>query len=131
MRAADDRVGTINEELRKRPTSTGVRYRLKWEPLSADDGAPAGFDIARERLLNTSADLWSAEDRRAVGTMLQERITAERARADADTGTATLRNSSHGRWTIGTGTASPCNASRMDSGAVSPARPPAVNARWA
>ncbi len=84
MRAADERVNAINEELRKRPTSTGVRYRLKWEPLSAEEGAPAGLDVARERLLNTSADLWSAEDRRAVGTMLQQRIAAERARADAE-----------------------------------------------
>jgi len=84
MRAASERVNAINEELRKRPTSTGVRYRLKWEPLSAEEGAPAGLDVARERLLNTSADLWSAEDRRAVGTMLQQRIAAERARADAE-----------------------------------------------
>jgi uncharacterized protein (TIGR02680 family) len=84
MRAADERVNAINEELRKRPTSTGVRYRLRWEPLSVEEGAPAGLDIARERLLNTSADLWSAEDRRAVGTMLQQRIAAERARGDAD-----------------------------------------------
>src|SRR5690606_7415779 len=84
MRAANDRVNAINQELRKRPTSTGVRYRLQWEPLSTENGAPAGFDVARERLLNTSADLWSAEDRRAVGTMLQQRIAAERARADTD-----------------------------------------------
>ncbi|AMN45537.1 hypothetical protein ACG33_00150 [Steroidobacter denitrificans] len=84
MRAADERVSAINEELRKRPTSTGVRYRLKWEPLSAEEGAPAGLDVARERLLNTSADLWSAEDRRAIGSLLQQRIAAERARADAE-----------------------------------------------
>jgi uncharacterized protein (TIGR02680 family) len=84
MRAAADRVAAINEELRKRPTTTGVRYRLKWEPLSPDDGAPAGLDVARERLLNTSADLWSVDDRRAVGSMLQRQIAAERARADAD-----------------------------------------------
>lgn len=84
MRAANERVNAINEELRKRPTSTGVRYRLKWEPLSVEEGAPAGLDVARESLLNTSADLWSAEDRRAVGTMLQQRIAAERARADVE-----------------------------------------------
>lgn len=84
MRAASERVNAINEELRKRPTSTGVRYRLKWEPLSVEEGAPAGLDVARESLLNTSADLWSAEDRRAVGTMLQQRIAAERARADVE-----------------------------------------------
>lgn len=84
MRAADERVHAINAELHKRPTSTGVRYRLQWEPLSVEEGAPAGLDTARARLLNTSADLWSAEDRRAVGTMLQQQIAAERARADAE-----------------------------------------------
>lgn len=84
MRSADERVRDINQELHKRPTTTGVRYRLQWEPLSADEGAPAGLEMARARLLNTSSDLWSMEDRRVVGVMLQQQITAERARADAD-----------------------------------------------
>jgi uncharacterized protein (TIGR02680 family) len=84
MRAADLQVDAINEELRKRPTSTGVRYRLQWVPLTAEEGAPAGLDIARERLLKSSSDMWSAEDRRAVGVMLQQQITLERAAADAD-----------------------------------------------
>ncbi|HCH7770174.1 TPA: TIGR02680 family protein [Pseudomonas aeruginosa] len=84
MRAADDRVKAINDELHKRPTTTGVRYRLLWEPLSVEEGAPAGLEAARKSLLNTSADLWSTEDRRAVGTMLQQQIAAERALADAD-----------------------------------------------
>ncbi|WP_313479973.1 TIGR02680 family protein [Stutzerimonas kunmingensis] len=84
MRAADDRVKAINHELHKRPTTTGVRYRLLWEPLSVEDGAPAGLEAARKSLLNTSADLWSTEDRHAVGTMLQQQIAAERALADAD-----------------------------------------------
>ena len=61
-----------------------MRYRLRWEPLSAEEGAPAGLEQARERLLNTSADLWSAEDRSAVGRMLQQQIAAERSRADAE-----------------------------------------------
>jgi len=90
MRSADERVQIINAELRKRPTTTGVRYRLQWEPLSVEDGAPAGLDIARARLLNTSADLWSPEDRRTVGTMLQQRIAAERTRADADASGSSL-----------------------------------------
>lgn len=84
MRSADDRVKAINHELHKRPTTTGVRYRLLWEPLSTEDGAPAGLEAARQSLLNTSADLWSVEDRRAVGVMLQQQIAAERALADAD-----------------------------------------------
>lgn len=86
LRAAEHQVNAINSELHKRPTSTGVRYRLRWQPLGTDEGAPVGLDAARERLLNTSADLWSAEDRRVVGTMLQMRITAERERADAEPG---------------------------------------------
>ncbi len=88
MRAADKQVGAINDELHKRPTSTGVRYRLQWQALTPEEGAPAGLEIARERLLHTSADLWSAQDRRVVGAMLQQQIVMERARADADTSNA-------------------------------------------
>ena len=72
--------------MHKRPTSTGVRYRLQWQPLSEEEGAPVGLDVARKRLLNTSSDLWSAEDRRVVGAMLQQRISAERERADSGSG---------------------------------------------
>ncbi len=86
LRAAETQVQAINRELHKRPTSTGVRYRLQWQPLGEDEGAPVGLDAARRHLLNTSADLWSAEDRRVVGAMLQQRISAERERADADPG---------------------------------------------
>ena len=85
MRAADKQVNAINEELHKRPTSTGVRYRLQWQALTAEEGAPAGLSVARERLLNSSSDMWSTEDRRVVGVMLQEQIAMERARSDADT----------------------------------------------
>ena len=84
MRAADKQVVAINEELHKRPTTTGVRYRLQWQPLSLEEGAPVGLEIARERLLNTSSDLWSADDRRTVGTMLQQQIAMERIRAEGD-----------------------------------------------
>lgn len=86
LRSAEKQVEAINRELHKRPTSTGVRYRLQWQPLGEDEGAPVGLEAARARLLNTSADLWSAEDRRVVGHMLQQRIAAERERADAETG---------------------------------------------
>ncbi|MCY1328861.1 hypothetical protein D9M69_144350 [compost metagenome] len=84
MRAADRQLDAINEELYKRPTSTGVRYRLQWQPLSPEEGGPAGLDLARQKLLNTSSDLWSAEDRRVVGAMLHEQIVLERARAEDD-----------------------------------------------
>ncbi|CCV11891.1 TIGR02680 family protein [Mesorhizobium sp. STM 4661] len=86
LQAAERQVDAINRELHKRPTSTGVRYRLLWQPLSEEEGAPVGLDVARKRLLNTSPDLWSAEDRRVVGAMLQQRISAERERADSSSG---------------------------------------------
>jgi uncharacterized protein (TIGR02680 family) len=86
LRAAETQVQAINKELHKRPTSTGVRYRLQWQPLTEDEGAPVGLEAARRHLLNTSADLWSAQDRQVVGSMLQQRISAERERADVDLG---------------------------------------------
>jgi hypothetical protein len=42
--------------------------------------------VARKRLLNTSSDLWSAEDRPVVGAMMLQRISAERERADFSSG---------------------------------------------
>jgi uncharacterized protein (TIGR02679 family) len=84
LQDAERQVSAINVELDKRPTSTGVRFRLLSQPLpEGAEGAPIGLDAARKRLLNTSTDLWSAEDRRVVGEMLHQRIAAERSRADA------------------------------------------------
>ncbi len=85
LQAAERQLDAINRELHKRPTSTGVRYRLLWQPLTEEEGAPIGLDAARKRLFNTSSDLWSADDRSVVGTMLQQRIMAERERADSGT----------------------------------------------
>jgi uncharacterized protein (TIGR02680 family) len=83
MQDAARKVDAINEELYKRPTSTGVRFRLQWQPIAEGvEGAPVGLEAARKRLLNTSTDLWSQEDRSVVGAMLQERINIERANAD-------------------------------------------------
>ena len=91
LRDAERQVKAINEELDKRPTSTGVRFRLQWETLpEGADGAPVGLEAARRRLLNTSTDLWSAQDRQAVGEMLRQRIAAERSHADADQGGSLL-----------------------------------------
>lgn len=91
LQNADRQVDAINKELHKRPTSTGVRFRLQWQPLSEGaDGAPIGLEEARKRLLNTNADLWSPDDRRVVGAMLQERIETERASADAASGGSLL-----------------------------------------
>ena len=86
LQSAEAQRDAINKELHQRPTSTGVRYRLLWPPLTEEEGAPVGLDVARKRLLNTSADLWSADDRRVVGDMLQQRIAAERERADSGAG---------------------------------------------
>ena len=91
LRDAERQVKAINVELDKRPTSTGVRFRLQWETLpEGADGAPIGLEAARRRLLNTSTDLWTAEDRRMVGEMLQQRIAAERSHADAGQGGSLL-----------------------------------------
>ena len=68
-----------------------MRYRLLWPPLSDQEGAPVGLEAARKRLLNASADLWTAEDRRVIGAMLQQRIAAEREAAVVEgSGTGTL-----------------------------------------
>lgn len=83
MRGAAQRVAAINTELQRHPTSTGVRFRLLWQPLPEGQGAPAGLHAARERLLNTAAGLWSADERRAFGALLQQRIDDERRRVDA------------------------------------------------
>ena len=91
LQDAERQVDAINKELHKRPTSTGVRFQLKWLPLpEGTEGAPVGLDAARKKLLNTSSDLWTPEDRRVVGAMLQERIETERANADAASGGSLL-----------------------------------------
>ena len=82
----EERVRRINAELEKRPTSTGVRYRLDWQALPEQaEGAVAGLIEARKRLLKMNPDAWSAEDRRQIGEFLQARIDAERSRDDQST----------------------------------------------
>lgn len=82
MRDADARVRSINAELEQRPTSTGVKFKLVWQPIDADDEAFTNLADVRNRLLNKISDAWSAEDRAAVGAFLQQRIQAERERDD-------------------------------------------------
>ncbi len=80
LREADRRVADINTELHKRPTSTGVRFKLEWQPLpEGSQGAPVGLGEARSHLLNRVADAWSPADRERIGAFLQARIEAERA----------------------------------------------------
>jgi uncharacterized protein (TIGR02680 family) len=84
LRDAEARVERINQELKRRPTSTGVFFRLDWEPLpEGSEGAPLGLDTARTRLIRRAAEAWSVEDRRVVGEFLQTRIASERASDDA------------------------------------------------
>ncbi len=79
---AEHRVGEVNGELAGRPTSTGMRLRLRWRVV--EDGPP-GLTEARERLLRQSADAWSEEDRAAVGAFLQAQIQEVRSRDVAGT----------------------------------------------
>ncbi len=90
LQAAEAQHQRINAELYRRPTTTGVRYRLVWQPLTEEEGAPSGFAAARKRLLATNTELWAAEDRDVVGRMLQDRIVAERERADAEGASGSL-----------------------------------------
>jgi uncharacterized protein (TIGR02680 family) len=100
IRDTEERVSAINAELYKRPTSTGMRYRLVWQPLpESDENAVPGLAVARKRLLNTSADAWSAQDRRQVGEFLRARIDAERQKDERGTLFETLaRALDYRRW---------------------------------
>jgi uncharacterized protein (TIGR02680 family) len=100
IRDTEERVASINTELYRRPTSTGMRYRLVWVPLPEnDEDAVPGLAVARRKLLNTAADAWSPEDRQQVGEFLRARIDAERQRDDRGTLLETLtRALDYRRW---------------------------------
>ena len=85
---AEAQVERMNAELAERPTSTGMRLRLRWEP-SPD--APAGLPEARRRLLRQDAELWSPDDRAAVGEFLQHQIEAQRVASENSTWQEQLR----------------------------------------
>jgi len=85
---AEAQVERMNAELAERPTSTGMRLRLRWDP-SPD--APAGLPEARRRLLRQDAELWSPDDRAAVGEFLQHQIEAQRAASENSTWHEQLR----------------------------------------
>ncbi|TFC17381.1 TIGR02680 family protein [Cryobacterium algoritolerans] len=74
---ADGQIVQLNNELRTRPTSTGMTLRVLWKPRL--DG-PTGLAEAR-RVLATTADVWNEADRLALGEFLQARIAEVR---DAD-----------------------------------------------
>jgi uncharacterized protein (TIGR02680 family) len=73
--AAEAEVRQMNDELESRPTSTGMKLRLIWQPAR---NAPEGLDRIRHKLRQT-IDAWSAADRGLVGAFLQQRIAAEHA----------------------------------------------------
>ena len=114
---AEAQVEGMNAELAERPTSTGMRLRLRWEPLR--DG-PEGLAEARRRLLRQDAELWSPADRAAVGEFLHRQIEAQRGSDENGTWQEHLRRAldyrgwhrfvieryQDGRWRPATGPAS-------------------------
>ena len=63
LRGGEEWVTKVNAELDRMPTSTGMRLRFVWAPLT--DG-PAGLKEARRRLLAHHAG-WSPQQREEVG----------------------------------------------------------------
>ncbi|WTW98461.1 TIGR02680 family protein [Streptomycetaceae bacterium NBC_01309] len=114
--AAEGSVEHMNDELRHRPTSTGMLLRLRWRPAK---DAPPELARARERLRQT-ADAWTEDDRAAVGAFLQTQIERARAADPAATWTEHLTTAldyrtwhefaverhQHGQWVSATGPAS-------------------------
>ncbi len=77
IRAGEDWVAGVNEEMAAHPTSSGIELRFRWE-VHAD--ASSELEAARGQLLKMTA-AWSPAEREAMGRFLQGRIEAER-RAD-------------------------------------------------
>ncbi|MCW2888826.1 MAG: hypothetical protein JWL58_5688 [Streptosporangiaceae bacterium] len=114
---AEAQVQHMNAELEERPTSTGMRLRLLW---GARPDGPAGLAEARSRLLRQDTDLWSADDRAAVGDFLQRQIEAVRSADEHGTWQEHLRKAldyrswhrftierfQDGKWRSATGPAS-------------------------
>lgn len=82
IEAGERQTRNINDELAKRPTSTGVRLRIRWQPRS--DG-PTGYGEARVRILRQASEVWSNADREAIADFLHERIDTVRAENPAGT----------------------------------------------
>lgn len=73
IRSAESWRSAANDEMHKRPTSTGVRFRFQWE---AD--TEIRFHEIRPILLRRG-ELWTPAERTAVSSFLQNRIAAEQA----------------------------------------------------
>jgi uncharacterized protein (TIGR02680 family) len=79
----EQRVQRMNAELAERPTSTGMRLRMRWQPRAEGEDAgalstPAELEATRERLLRQNMDAWSPADREAVGAFILARIDEAR-----------------------------------------------------
>lgn len=81
IREGEELVTRMNQQLARRPNSTGLTLRFNWQP---DPEGPQTFIEARRKLMGDHAT-WSPEDRTALGRFLQEQINRTRE-ADA-TGT--------------------------------------------
>jgi hypothetical protein len=79
IRAGEDWVRIVNEELDQRPASSGIKLRFVWE---VDPEGSDGLEAARRQLLKMTA-AWSPAERDSIGRFLQGRINAERAADDA------------------------------------------------
>jgi uncharacterized protein (TIGR02680 family) len=79
--AAEQQVLAMNQDLDERPTSTGMKLRLQWNPAR---DAPEGLEAVRRRLLRQSSDAWSPADRALVGEFLQARIDTDRREHTGD-----------------------------------------------
>lgn len=75
IRAGEDWVRIVNDELDQRPASSGIKLRFVWE---VDPEASDGLDAARRQLLKMTA-AWSPAERDSIGLFLQNRIKGERA----------------------------------------------------
>lgn len=74
IRAGEDWVRIVNDELDQRPASSGIKLCFTWE---VDAEASDGLDAARRQLLQMTA-AWSTAERDSIGRFLQGRINAER-----------------------------------------------------
>lgn len=72
VREAMQQVDRMNAELAQRPTRSGLKLRILWEP--GDDE----LDREGTKLLKQSAAAWSPADRDAIGEYLRTRISTAR-----------------------------------------------------
>jgi len=75
IREGETWVSNVNQELERRPTSSGIKLRFDWH---IDAEGPAGLPEAN-RLFLRAAATWSPEERDAIGQFLQSCIQKERA----------------------------------------------------